>query len=111
MDLNHFNHTGNHDYSDGFDKTFGRADNPVFVPDYFRSDGTLVKAHLRSHPDHSPINNFSYPGNLNPFTGEVASGDPMAYLSHYDASFQNVLQHANPLAHIQEYTMQSLTFN
>ncbi|MDQ1909062.1 hypothetical protein RAC89_00925 [Paenibacillus sp. GD4] len=115
MDSNHFSHyTGNHDQQyDAFDKTYGlgRSDNPVFVDDYFRTDGTYVKAHVRSHPDHNPFNNYSYPGNVNPFTGEVATGDPLTYLSHYDVSFQSVLQHANPLAHIQEYTMPPLTFN
>ncbi|WP_205513093.1 hypothetical protein [Longitalea arenae] len=34
-------------------------------------------------PDGNPYNNWSYPGNTNPYTGKVAGGDPDTYLSNY----------------------------
>jgi len=48
----------------------------VFVHGYTHGDGTYVHPHWRSDPDGVPSNNFSYPGNLNPYTGQVAPGAP-----------------------------------
>ena len=48
----------------------------VFVHGYFRQDGTYVQPYWRSDPDGIPYNNFSYPGNLNPYTGKIAPGNP-----------------------------------
>ena len=48
----------------------------TFVHGYFRQDGTYVQPYWRSDPDGIPYNNFSYPGNLNPYTGKIAPGDP-----------------------------------
>ncbi|MEO0285246.1 MAG: hypothetical protein ABIM31_00350 [candidate division WOR-3 bacterium] len=66
----------------------------VHVRGYYRSDGTYVKPHYRSYPDDNPYNNWSFPGNVNPYTGEVAKGDPNTYLYHYynrrsSSSFSN----------------------
>lgn len=58
-----------------------RAD--VFVNGYFRGDGTYVQPYVRSDPDGNPYNNWSYPGNLNPYTGRVAPGNPATYLDNY----------------------------
>lgn len=55
----------------------------VDVRGYFRRDGTYVRPHYRSVPDGNPYNNWSYPGNVNPYTGKVASGNPETYLRHY----------------------------
>ncbi len=55
----------------------------VSVRGYFRSDGTYVEPHYRSKPDASPFNNWSYPGNVNPYTGKVARGNPDTYLKKY----------------------------
>jgi hypothetical protein len=30
-----------------------------------------------------PYNNYSFPGNTNPYTGKVAPGDPDTYLRNY----------------------------
>ncbi|MDQ0193539.1 hypothetical protein [Paenibacillus wynnii] len=115
MDSNYFSHHDPINHSDVLDKAFGHDSNqshhPVFVEDYNRSDGTHVKAHMRSHPDGNPFNNYTYPGHINPFTGEVATGDPLSYLSHHDSSFHHVLQQSNPLAHIQDYSLPQLTFD
>lgn len=46
----------------------------VFVEGYTRADGTEVRSHYRSAPDDSKTNNWSYPGNVNPHTGERAGG-------------------------------------
>src|SRR5262245_45661991 len=60
------------------------ADAQVRVRGYFRKDGTYVQPHMRSAPDGNPYNNWSFPGNINPYTGKVAPGDPAAYLrKHY----------------------------
>jgi hypothetical protein len=43
----------------------------VEVKGYYRKDGTYVQPHYRSYPDDKIENNWSYPGNVNPFTGKV----------------------------------------
>ena len=40
--------------------------------------------HWRSSPDNTPTNNYSYPGNTNPFTGKTATGDPYTYVQRYE---------------------------
>lgn len=55
----------------------------VKVRGYYRKDGTYVRPHYRSSPDGNPYNNYSYPGNVNPYTGKVATGDPSIYLANY----------------------------
>ena len=55
----------------------------VYVKGYYRKDGTYVSGHYRSNPDGNPYNNWSFPGNTNPHTGETATGDPNTYLENY----------------------------
>lgn len=55
----------------------------VWVDPYVRSDGTPVKGHWRSDPDGDPYNNWSFPGNTNPYTLKVAPGNPFTYLKNY----------------------------
>lgn len=55
----------------------------VHVKGYYRKDGTYVQPHYRSSPDGDPYNNYSYPGNANPYTGKVATGNPETYLNNY----------------------------
>jgi len=52
----------------------------VWVDPYNRQDGTQVQRHYRSNPDGNPYNNYSFPGNTNPYTGKQATGDPNRYL-------------------------------
>jgi len=59
------------------------ADAAVKVKGYYRKDGTYVQPHYRSNPDGNPYNNWSYPGNTNPYTGETATGNPDTYLKNY----------------------------
>jgi hypothetical protein len=58
-----------------------RADE--YVHGYYRSNGTYVQPYSRSDPDGNPFNNYSYPGNLNPYTGQVAPGNADTYLRNY----------------------------
>lgn len=53
------------------------------VRGYYRKDGTYVQPHYRSNPDGNPYNNWSYPGNVNPYTGAVAPGNSGTYLKNY----------------------------
>lgn len=55
----------------------------VYVHGYIKSNGTYVAPHFRSAPDGNPYNNWSYPGNVNPYTGKVATGSPEAYMENY----------------------------
>ena len=55
----------------------------VWVNGYTRKNGTYVQGYWRSSPDSDPTNNFSYPGNVNPYTGKVAPGNPETYLKNY----------------------------
>lgn len=59
------------------------ADAQVWVDGYYRDDGTYVQGHYRSSPDGNPYNNYSFPGNYNPNTGEISSGSVEAYLRNY----------------------------
>lgn len=46
----------------------------VHVNGYTRSDGTYVQPHYRTAPDSTRTNNYSYDGNVNPYTGQVGHG-------------------------------------
>lgn len=54
-----------------------------YIEGYYRSDGTYVQPHWRSDPDGNPYNNYSYPGNINPYTGKRGTGNPDTYLDRY----------------------------
>ena len=54
-----------------------------YVSGYYRSNGTYVNAYYRSSPDGNPYNNYSFPGNTNPYTGVTATGNPDTYLDDY----------------------------
>jgi hypothetical protein len=56
----------------------------VKVNGYYRKNGTYVAPHYRSSPDGNPYNNYSYPGNVNPYTGKIATGNPDTYLNRYN---------------------------
>lgn len=43
----------------------------TYVRPYVRKDGTFVEGHFRTRPDATPYNNYSYDGNVNPYTGKV----------------------------------------
>jgi hypothetical protein len=70
----------------------GVAQAQVWVDPYTRRDGTYVGGHYRSNPDGNPYNNWSYPGNVNPYTGKQATGDPNRYL---EQQYQNRNQRQN----------------
>lgn len=55
----------------------------VHVSGYFKKNGTYVAPHYRSNPDGNPYNNYSFPGNTNPYTGKTATGSVDTYLSNY----------------------------
>jgi hypothetical protein len=55
----------------------------VYVRGYYRKNGTYVSPHYRTAPDGNPYNNYSFPGNYNPNTGEVTPGNPDTYLKRY----------------------------
>ena len=48
------------------------------VKGYYRSDDTYVQPHYRSTPDGNPYNNYSYPDNIDPYTG-----NPDTHLNRY----------------------------
>jgi len=61
----------------------------VWVDPYTRMDGTYVGGHYRRNPDSNSYNNWSYPGNVNPYTGRQATEDPDRYLERYDNNQNN----------------------
>jgi len=64
----------------------------VKVNGYYKKNGTYVEPHYRSSPDKSPYNNYSYPGNINPYTGKIAGGSEEKYLDrYYSKKYQNYL--------------------
>lgn len=44
-----------------------------WVNGYTRSDGTYVQGHMRSSPNSTVRDNYSYSGNRNPYTGSTGS--------------------------------------
>jgi len=54
-----------------------------WVNGYTKSNGTYVNGYYRTCADGNPYNNYSYPGNYNPHTGQTASGNPDTYLNNY----------------------------
>lgn len=61
----------------------GQVNAAVHVNGYFKSNGTYVAPHYRSNPDGNPYNNWSFPGNTNPYTGKTATGNADTYLNNY----------------------------
>ena len=59
----------------------------VYVRGYVRRDGTYVRPHWRSDPDTLPYNNWSYPGNVNPYTGRRAPGSSDRYIYGHDYGY------------------------
>lgn len=45
----------------------------VFVNGYFKSNGTYVMPHFRSMPNSTVLDNWSYIGNVNPYTGSIGT--------------------------------------
>jgi len=43
------------------------------VNGYYRQNGTYVQPYMRSAPDGTVTNNYSYSGNVNPYTGSVGT--------------------------------------
>lgn len=72
----------------------------VWVKGYYRKDGTYVRGHYRTAPDGNPYNNYSFPGNYNPNTGKVTTGDPDKYLERY--------YNKNPLSSPRNYSSPSI---
>ena len=59
------------------------AQKTIWVKGYYRDNGTYVQGYYKTAPDGNPYNNFSYPGNYNPYTGKTATGNPETYLRNY----------------------------
>jgi|TARA_B100000315_G_scaffold238450_1_gene256256 hypothetical protein len=59
------------------------ADAQTYVNGYYKSNGTYVSGYLRTSPDSSPYNNYSYPGNYNPNTSRITTGSQSSYLNNY----------------------------
>jgi hypothetical protein len=47
--------------------------NDVYVNGYYRSNGTYVQGHYRTRPNRDKTDNYSYRGNVNPYTGKVGT--------------------------------------
>lgn len=64
-----------------------RADQ--YVEGYCKKNGKCVKGYWRSSPDKDPTNNWSYPGNVNPRTGKIATGDASTYITNLNDQISN----------------------
>lgn len=49
----------------------------VHVNGYTRRDGTYVAPHYRSSPNGSTLDNWSTRGNVNPYTGQYGTREPL----------------------------------
>ena len=79
----------------------------VYVSGYTRKDGTYVQSHYRSSPDGNPYNNWSYPGNTNPYTGVTAGGNSDTYLRNY---YNNTSSQVSPNTYTSTYTYPSTSY-
>lgn len=62
---------------------FAYADlSDIYIDPYYRQDGTKVEGHYRTFPDNIPYNNYSFPGNTNPYTNELVSPNQCSYEHH-----------------------------
>jgi hypothetical protein len=57
----------------------------VYVKGYTTRNGTYVSPHYRSAPDKYEFNNYSAPGNTNPYTGVTAPSSPPSWRSYTPA--------------------------
>jgi hypothetical protein len=79
----------------------------VWVDGYYRDDGTYVKGHQRTSPDGNPYNNYSYPGNYNPNTGEITPGNPDTYLRNYHDYSPNLSYDIDlPVSDLSDYNIE-----
>jgi len=84
----------------------------VRVSGYTRKNGTYVEPHMRSSPNSNPYDNYSFPGNTNPYTGKTSTGNPDTYLDNYynkrsnniDYSNTGLLKDVNPYMGTTNYT-------
>ena len=84
----------------------------VRVSGYTRKNGTYVQPHIRSSPNSNPYDNYSFPGNTNPYTGKTSTGNPDTYLDNYynkrsnniDYSNTGLLKDVNPYMGTTNYT-------
>lgn len=81
----------------------------VRVKGYTRKDGTYVQSYTRSNPDSNPTNNYSYPGNYNPYTGKVATGNEQTYLDKYKNRTQSS-GYSNPYPVVSPPALEDRTY-
>lgn len=53
--------------------SIGSAFADEYVHGYVRQDGTYVQPYYRSSPNGTVMDNYSYRGNVNPYTGSVGT--------------------------------------
>jgi hypothetical protein len=58
----------------------------AYVHGYYRSNGTYVEPYHRTDPNNTPNDNWSTKGNVNPYTGQEGTKQPVYY--QYPASQQ-----------------------
>jgi len=58
--------------------SFSIGQSSVYVKPYLKKDGTLVQGHFRSVPNGTVFDNWSVYPNINPYTGETGTKDPLA---------------------------------
>ena len=63
--------------------SYNYSDSDVDVKGYYRQNGTYVQPYSRTRPDSNPYNNYGFPGNYNPNTGEYSTGSVESYLRNY----------------------------
>jgi hypothetical protein len=51
--------------------------NDTYVKKYTRKDGTEVKNHFRTEPNDTEADNYTAKGNVNPYTDEEGTKEPL----------------------------------
>ncbi len=59
--------------------------NHHYVRPYYRKDGTYVRGHYRTNPNHTNRDNYSTRPNVNPYTGKVGTIEPDNNVNPYSS--------------------------
>lgn len=78
-----------------FARNQGGGGGHVHVNGYVRKDGTYVQPHYRTAPDSIKTNNWSYSGNINPYTGKVGTNTDSSpnYQGYHNAPYYGGYSH------------------
>ena len=80
----------------------------VYVSGYVKSNGTYVKPHYRTSPNHTRNDNYSTKGNINPYTGSYGT-KPRDYGTSYTTPSYTTPSYTAPSYSVPTYSAPTYT--